>query len=90
MKKTEICAVIKYLYLKSISALGVHDDMLGTLPESTPSFATVICRIREFKHGRDSVKDELKLGQTLTATIKDNIDFCKFSVNTYVKYHTVR
>ena len=74
MEKTEIRAVIKYLHLKGMTASEIHDDMLRTLAESAPSYATVTCWIREFKHGRDSVEDDPRSGRPLTTTTKDNLD----------------
>ena len=74
MEKTDICAVIKYLHLKGMTASEIHDDMLTTLAESAPSYATVTRWIREFKRGRDSVEDDPRSGQPLIATTKDNLD----------------
>ena len=58
MEKTEIRAIIKYLHLKGMTASEIHNDMLGTLAESAPSYATVTRWIREFKRGRVRVKDD--------------------------------
>ena len=49
MKKTEISAVIKYLYLKRMTASKIHDDMLRTVTESASLCATLRHWIREFK-----------------------------------------
>ena len=57
MEKTEIRAIIKYLHLKSMTALEIYDDMLRTLAESSLSYATITHWIGEFKHGRVSVED---------------------------------
>ena len=46
MEKTEIHAIIKYLHLKGMTASEIHDDMLETLAESAPSYATVTRWIR--------------------------------------------
>ena len=74
MKKTEIHSIIKYLHLKGMTASEIRDDMLGTLAESAPSYATVTRWIREFKHGRVRVEDDPRSGRPATATTKDNID----------------
>ena len=74
MEKTEIRAVIKYLYLKGMSVSEIHDDMLRTLAESAPSYATVTRWIREFQRGRDSVEDNPRSVRPLTATTKDKVD----------------
>ena len=75
MEKTEIRAIIKYLHLKGMTALEIHDDMLRTLAESAPSYATVTRCIREFKHGRVSLEDNSMSGRPSTATTKDGVDF---------------
>ena len=72
--ETEICAVIKYLHLKGMTASEIHDDMLRTLAESAPSYATVTRWIREFQRGRDSVEDNPRSGRPPTATTKDKVD----------------
>ena len=74
MEKTEIRAIIKYLHLKGMTASEIRDDMLGTLAESAPSYATVTRWIREFKCGRVRVEDDPRSGRPTTATTKDNID----------------
>ena len=74
MKKTEIRAIIKYLHLKGMTALEIRDEMLGTLAESAPSYASVTRWIREFKRGRVRVEDDPRSGRPATATTKDNID----------------
>ena len=58
MEKTEIGAIIKNLHLQGMTASEIHDDMLKTLAESVPSYATVTRWTREFKRGRDSVEDD--------------------------------
>ena len=74
MEKTEICAIIKYLHLKGMTASEICDDILGTLAESAPSYATVTRWIREFKRGRVRVEDDLRSGRPAAATTKGNID----------------
>ena len=44
-----------------MNALEIHDNMLRSLAESAPSYATITCWIRKFKCGRESVKDDQKL-----------------------------
>ena len=74
MKKTKIRAIIKYLHLKGMTASEIRDDMLGTLAENAPSYATVTRWIREFKRGRVRVEDDPRSGRPATATTKDNIN----------------
>ena len=74
MEKTEIGAIIKYLHLQGMTASEIHDDMLKTLAESAPSYATVTRWTREFKRGRDSVEDDPRSGRPPTATTQDKVD----------------
>ena len=74
MEKTEIRAIIKYLHLKGMTASEICDDILGTLAESAPSYATVTRWIREFKRGRVRVEDDPRSGRPAAATTKGNID----------------
>ena len=57
-----------------MTASKIGDDMLETLAESAPSYATVSRWIREFKRGRVRVEDDPRSGRPATATTKDNID----------------
>ena len=57
MEKTEIRADMKYLYLKGMTALEIHHDMLRTIAESVPLYATATRWIRQFKRGRGGVED---------------------------------
>lgn len=74
MEKTENRAVIKYMNLKGMTASEIHADMVRTLADSAPSYATVTRWIRDFKRGRDSVEDDPRSGRPATATTKDNLD----------------
>lgn len=74
MEKTEYRAVIKYLHLKGMTSSEIHEDMVGTLAESAPSYATITRWVREFKRGRDSVEDDPRSGRPPTAITKDNLD----------------
>ena len=74
MEKTEIHTIIKYLHLKGMTASEIRDNMLGTLAESAPSYATVTRRIRKFKRGRVRVEDDPRSGRPATPTTRDNIN----------------
>ncbi|XP_076068328.1 histone-lysine N-methyltransferase SETMAR-like [Oratosquilla oratoria] len=74
MEKIEYRAVIKYLHLKGMSPSEVHKDMVQTLGDDSPSYATVKRWVAEFKRGRDSVKDEPKSGRPSAVTTPENID----------------
>lgn len=73
MDKFEYRVVIKYLHLKGLSPLNIHGDMVATLGNSAPSYATVKRWVAEFKMGRESVKDDPRVGRPSTATSDDNI-----------------
>ncbi|XP_029657069.1 protein GVQW3-like [Octopus sinensis] len=74
MEKTEYRAVIKYLHLKGITPPETHEDMVKTLTDNVPSYATVKRWVNEFKRGRESVEDDPRPGRPPTATTKDNFD----------------
>ncbi|CAI9721358.1 Hypothetical predicted protein [Octopus vulgaris] len=74
MEKTEYHAVIKYLHLKGMNLSEVYEDMVRTLTNNAPSYATVKRWVNEFQRGRESVEDDPTLERPPTATTKDNID----------------
>lgn len=74
MEKTEYRAVIKYLHLKGMTPSEIHEDMVRTLTDNAPSYATVKRWVNEFKRGRESVEDDPRPGRPPTATTKDNLD----------------
>ncbi|XP_029641057.1 protein GVQW3-like [Octopus sinensis] len=74
MEKTEYRAVIKYLHLKGMAPSEIHEDMLRSLTDNAPSYATVKRWVNEFQHGRESVEDDPRPGRPPTATIGDNVD----------------
>ena len=58
MKKNELRAVIKYYYIKGLTAKEIEDELDLVHGTSAPSFATVYNWLNEFKRGRTSTKDE--------------------------------
>ncbi|XP_029636911.1 uncharacterized protein LOC115212213 [Octopus sinensis] len=52
----------------------IHEDMVRTLTDNAPSYATEKRWVNEFKHGRESVIDYPRLGRPPTATTKDTPD----------------
>ena len=56
MDKTEYRAVIKYLHLKGMSPSETYADMVNTLVDSAPSYATVKRWTSEFKCSMESVE----------------------------------
>lgn len=74
MDKVEYRAVIKYLTLKGLTPTQIHADMVETLVDNAPSFATVKRWAAEFKRGRESIEDDPRSGRPSTATTTENID----------------
>ncbi|XP_076063300.1 protein GVQW3-like [Oratosquilla oratoria] len=74
MEKVQYRSAIKYLFLKHMSLVEIHQDMATTLAEDAPSSATVKRWLAEFKRGRKSVADDLRSGRLRTSTTDENID----------------
>ncbi|XP_029634494.1 protein GVQW3-like [Octopus sinensis] len=74
MEETENRAVIKYLHLKGMTPSEIHKNMVRTLTDNAPSYATVKQLVNEFQRGRESVEDDPRPGRPPTATTEDNID----------------
>ena len=56
-------AVIQYLNLNGIAPEDIHTDMVVTLGNDTPSYATVKRWVAEFKRGR---QDDARPGRPVT------------------------
>lgn len=74
MDSVEIRAVIKYFFLKGLSATDIHNEMKDGLKDSAPSFSTVDKWVREFKCGRTSVKDAPRSGRPKSATTPEIVE----------------
>ncbi|XP_029638087.1 uncharacterized protein LOC115213263 [Octopus sinensis] len=53
----------------------IHEDMVRTLTDNAPSYATVKRWIKEFQRDGESVKDDPTPGRPPTTTTNYNIDF---------------
>ena len=73
MDKVECHAVIKYLPLKGMALLQIHQGLIDTLGDSDPSYATVKHWVGDFQCGRESVEDERRPGRPSTATTNENM-----------------
>ena len=65
--------VIKYLHKKGLTPKDIHADMVATLGDTAPSYATVKRWAALFKMGRESLEDDDRCGRPLTATTEENI-----------------
>lgn len=74
MEKSEIRAVIKYLQKKRLSPKEIHEDMVGVLGESAPSYQVVKNLSREFKLGRQTCEHAKGAGRPVTVTIQENVN----------------
>lgn len=74
MDKSEYRAVIKFLTLEGETRQRIHERMCAVYGESAPSYATIKRWVREFKQGRESLKDDPHPGRPATATSQGNID----------------
>jgi len=74
MEKNEARAVIKYLHLKKLTPREIHDDMVDTLGDSAPSYATVKRWCADFKRGRRSTEDEERPGRPNEVATQRQID----------------
>ena len=68
MEKNEKRAVIKYLLKKEMSPKTIHEDIVTTLGDDSPSYSTVKKWSADFKRGRTSTEDDPRSGRPKTAT----------------------
>ncbi|XP_071084006.1 protein GVQW3-like [Haliotis cracherodii] len=73
MEKQEKRAVIKYLYKKGLTPNAIYEDMLSTLGEDAPSYATVKRWVAEFKRGRSSTYDEPRPGPPVVSSTPEMV-----------------
>ncbi|MEE4247135.1 MAG: hypothetical protein V2I33_17110 [Kangiellaceae bacterium] len=74
MEKTEIRAVLKYMYFKGLSPQDAHDDMVRTLgAKDASSYSTVKNWMAEFKRGRQSTVDAHRAGRPCEAITQETI-----------------
>ena len=79
MDKVEYRAVIKYRTLKGLIPTHMHADMVETLVDNAPSFATVKRWAAGFKRGRESIEDDPMSGRPSTARASDAVSAKIFS-----------
>ena len=74
MDKTEARAVIKYLQKKGMTPKEIHEDMVKTLDDDSPSYSTIKKWAAEFKRGRESIEDDPRSGHPRTSTTDDQVE----------------
>lgn len=72
--KLEYRAIIKYLYLKGLRGKQIYEDMLNTLGDQCPSYATVKNWTASFKRGKFSIEDDDRSGRPVSVSVPENID----------------
>ena len=72
--KTEARAVIKYLQKKGMTPKEIHEDMVQTLDDDSPSYSTIKKWAAEFKQGRESIEDDPPSGRPTTSTTDDQAE----------------
>jgi transposase len=73
-EQKEFRSVIKYLFVKELSGKEIFADMVKTLGDQCPSYATIKNWFAEFKRGRSDVKDEHRSGRPISVTTPGDID----------------
>src|SRR5262245_16970615 len=74
MDKFSSRAVIQYLQKKRMLSKEIHEDIVATLENDAPSFATVKKWTTEFRRGKESLEDDPKPGRPCTATTDEMAD----------------
>ena len=74
MTDIENRAVVKYLVLKKMKPKEIYEDMLATLEDKAPSYATMKRWASLFKHGRESLKDDPRSGRPSSSVNDETAD----------------
>ena len=74
MAAIEARAVLKYLHKKGMTPKEIHEDMVKTLGDDSPSYSTVKKWVAIFTRGTESLKDEHRLGGPKSATIDNKVE----------------
>lgn len=75
--KMENRAIIKYLYLKGFRGKEIYEDMVNTLHNDFPSYATVENWVACFKRGKLSIQDDERPGRFISVSTPENIDLLR-------------
>ena len=82
MENNEVRPVIKYLYLKGMTAKEIFYDMKETLAVSVPAFSTVVKWHAEFERGRSLCDDLARLAPMWTTGNLCRLGNCRKSQQT--------
>ena len=74
MEKIGCCYVIQYFRLKRPTPTKIKEELDSTLGDSAPSFTMVKYWVSEFKHGRQSCKDEQSNGRPNEVTVPETVN----------------
>ncbi|KAK8383367.1 hypothetical protein O3P69_019026 [Scylla paramamosain] len=66
MEKIEYRAVIKF-FTKEGKNAEIHDRLVAVNNDTALSYATLTLCHKEFRHGRDSLEDDIRVGRTSEA-----------------------
>ena len=72
--KTEVQAVMKFLFLQDKGVLQIHSEMKEVLKDDCPSCSTVKTWVSRFKTGHFEVTDEPRSGRPSPATTEEKAD----------------
>ena len=65
--------ITKYLLKKELAPKDIHADMVATLGDTAPSYATAKKWAAHFKMGNESLEDDDRCGRSSTAATEKNI-----------------
>ena len=73
MDKVGQRAVIKYVSLKGLTPRQVHENMISTLGDPAPSYATVKKWGAEFRWGGDLLEEDPRSERPVTVTTEEMV-----------------
>ena len=74
MEPSEYRAVIKYLMKKQLNTKQIHEELVSTYHDASPSYSTVKRWCHEFKLGRESCMDAPRAGRPCTVTNEETVN----------------